>query len=632
MPGARDPEGVGPALHLLERAPYALWYLEGADHLLRAANRAARSLSDTGAGEPPDGWDVTARIGPAAREAVDEAFHTGRERTVRQFVATATDMLALYDFRAIPDTGPDGDVRGVVLSADQVAGPRARQGVATDRERETVLRLQRRLLPDQLPLLPHLQVSAHTDTPLSQGSEGGDWFDAVALPGGGLALLVGDVVGTGADATAALGQLRAVAGHTLARGVGPEVALTELDRYAARSPHARGSTVVVAAIDPATGTISAARRGHPPPLVISAGGESRYIDLPPAPPLGFRGTSSLVSQQLASGDIVVLFSSALVQSLSVAPLKALALFERVAAEVVQDRVPVAPASVAELPSRLLEKASGYLGGLEDDGTVLVVRYDAAPPPTAAYRAPLTSHSVVEIPRRLAHWLGSLGASEADVFALRNAAAQALADTVADTATTSSPVALDMEAHLDGDGVAVVTLSDESDWLARRDPRRSVESGPDDRGRGLITMLELVDDMQVERTPVGTVVRLRKRLGTPPVFRRHGAAGRVAAGQPVGLDVWLERTGGRRVLHLRGAVTGQTADELRLAVLAASHGSLEPVDVDLSEVTHLGSAGVRLLHSLVTGGSIALHAPTGSPAQAAMVRAALPYRAPRAATA
>ncbi len=54
---------------------------------------------------------------------------------------------------------------------------------------------------------------------------GGDWFDAIPLADGGVALVVGDVVGHGVVASAAMGQLHAVLGDALATRCPPAEAL-----------------------------------------------------------------------------------------------------------------------------------------------------------------------------------------------------------------------------------------------------------------------------------------------------------------------------------------------------------------------------------------------------------------------
>jgi anti-sigma regulatory factor (Ser/Thr protein kinase) len=53
------------------------------------------------------------------------------------------------------------------------------------------------------------------------------------------------------------------------------------------------------------------------------------------------------------------------------------------------------------------------------------------------------------------------------------------------------------------GEVVASVRDTGSWRDRRD---------DQRGRGLTIMNGLMDDVEVARSPTGTVVTLRRRLG------------------------------------------------------------------------------------------------------------------------
>ena len=53
--------------------------------------------------------------------------------------------------------------------------------------------MQEALLPTALPVLPQVRVAAHYLVAGHQQAAGGDWFDAISLPGGSVALIVGDV-------------------------------------------------------------------------------------------------------------------------------------------------------------------------------------------------------------------------------------------------------------------------------------------------------------------------------------------------------------------------------------------------------------------------------------------------------
>ena len=102
------------------------------------------------------------------------------------------------------------------------------------RERATALTLQRSLLPTGLSAPSSVEVR-HRYLPGSKMIEvGGDWYESIALPGGRVALVVGDVAGHGVRAAVTMGRLR-TAIHTLATAR----AAAGRDAAAARRAHAR---------------------------------------------------------------------------------------------------------------------------------------------------------------------------------------------------------------------------------------------------------------------------------------------------------------------------------------------------------------------------------------------------------
>src|SRR5918911_1990193 len=130
--------------------------------------------------------------------------------------------------------------------------------------------LQRSLLPGELPAVDRLAVTARYLPAVEGTSAGGDWYDVLPLPGGAVAVAVGDVVGNGAPAAAVMGQLRSALAGLLLAGFGPARALEVLDRFAGQIAGAAVSTVACLQLDPGTGRLVYSRAGHPAPLLIGA--------------------------------------------------------------------------------------------------------------------------------------------------------------------------------------------------------------------------------------------------------------------------------------------------------------------------------------------------------------------------
>ena len=198
------------------------------------------------------------------------------------------------------------------------------------RERRTALALQRSLLPERSPALTAVEV-AYRYLPASSGAEiGGDWFDAIQLSGARVALVVGDVVGHGIQASATMGRLR-TAVRTLADvDLAPDELLTQLDDLVIRldreeGPEARGragetsgeigATCLYAVYDPASRRCTLARAGHPPPALVTTDGTVRFLDLPAGPPLGLGGLPYESTEvELAEGSLLALYTDGLVEA------------------------------------------------------------------------------------------------------------------------------------------------------------------------------------------------------------------------------------------------------------------------------------------------------------------------------
>ncbi|GAA3116177.1 hypothetical protein GCM10020254_73660 [Streptomyces goshikiensis] len=163
------------------------------------------------------------------------------------------------------------------------------------RVQDIALTLQRALLPSAPAAGPYVDI-AHRYLPGSHVTEvGGDWYDAINLPGDRVALVVGDVMGHGVPAAAAMGRLRITA-KTLARHTGePGALLEELDACA-REAGIEWATCLYVRYDPYTGRATIANAGHPPLLVRHADGTVETVGDMLGVPLGVGGVPFLTTE------------------------------------------------------------------------------------------------------------------------------------------------------------------------------------------------------------------------------------------------------------------------------------------------------------------------------------------------
>ena len=185
------------------------------------------------------------------------------------------------------------------------------------REHATALTLQRSMLPTGLSFPSSVEVR-HRYLPGSKMIEvGGDWYESIALPGGRVALVVGDVAGHGVRAAVTMGRLR-TAIHTLAMlELPPADSLLQLDELmhtlGEREPHF--ATCAYAVYDAVSGECEVAVAGHLPPLLVHPDGSNELLDVPPSPPLGI-GNGEVETRQfkVEDGSLFVLYTDGLVEN------------------------------------------------------------------------------------------------------------------------------------------------------------------------------------------------------------------------------------------------------------------------------------------------------------------------------
>jgi phosphoserine phosphatase RsbU/P len=181
-----------------------------------------------------------------------------------------------------------------------------------ERERAVAETLQRSLLPERLPELPGAVVVSRYLSRARGVHVGGDFYDAVALDDGRLALVIGDVAGKGLDAATTMGRLRTTLRVYAVEGTAPTEALERLDRIVSEEDGM--ATALFLVLDPASGRLVFSNAGHPPPLRLGAGGGGEWLTGALAPPLGTAWEGrELAEAVLAPGDRLLLYTDGLVE-------------------------------------------------------------------------------------------------------------------------------------------------------------------------------------------------------------------------------------------------------------------------------------------------------------------------------
>jgi serine phosphatase RsbU (regulator of sigma subunit) len=173
--------------------------------------------------------------------------------------------------------------------------------------------LQRSLLPHELAHVEGWSVEARYEA-AGAGLVGGDWYDALVLPSGHLALVVGDVTGHGLQAAATMGQLRTALRTSLVGSNSAHEAARLLFEVVRWTLPGEVATLAVALLDPVTGVVESVSLGHPPLLVVYPDGHVRWAPRAGAPPLGLAGEVPPANRiEVPLGGALVLYSDGLVE-------------------------------------------------------------------------------------------------------------------------------------------------------------------------------------------------------------------------------------------------------------------------------------------------------------------------------
>lgn len=628
MSSDQDSGDVAGALDAYENAPAIMLACEGDEMVLASANEAARAVL----GEQCEFGRPVREMAPGVVDQLTTEFGDDVVDTIRATGQSVTKPACrvemrqqgrstfevFWDVTVSPWYADDGTVRGVLAHGvdvtDQTRARRPPRGLMDD-----VVALQDALLPQWLPVLPGVEIAGRYLLAQDEEAAGGDWYDAVGLGHGRVALMVGDVVGHGVPASAVMGQLRAVVQERLIGGDDLHSAMLAIDRFASQLPDARAATLCVMVLDTASGKLEYCTAGHPPPLVVRPDvGLSRYLRHSGAAPLATTGEMTVAHDQVDCGDLVILYTDGIMARPGRSLANSTVELGQVAVDAAQRGPgPLGPAD--RVCEHALELTTGRTGYADD--IALLVAEVTEPSVPLHLDLPADEDAAPVVLDEFAGWLETLRVRDLDHIVVQHAVDE-LVSNIVDHAYRAAGVAvagrLTVDAALLESGTLRVSFADSGRWLEPRDKESS--------GRGLRMVRGMVDRLIVSRDEHGTVATIEHRLSRPARMLTGvtTAAGR-RAGRMVEEPFSVTSEGAR--LRCVGRLDAAHVDDLQGA-LSDTVGS-DRVVVDLTGVSLLSSAAVQALHGARRGAAdrgqdLVLHAPAGTTAQHVLELVRLPY--------
>ncbi|MGW3793047.1 SpoIIE family protein phosphatase, partial [Micromonospora arida] len=433
-----------------------------------------------------------ARVVVTAAEARFEADGGGTAAADPSFVTeltgtTGKQLGELQVWRAAGDEAQADDAALTQLA--RLVGVRLENAQLYEAEHRIATTLQHSLLPRSLPQLPGAVVASRYLPGSADVEVGGDWYDAIAL-NDELVLVIGDVVGKGVRAAAAMGQLRNALRAYVLEGFDPGESLTRLNRLVGSTEGRSFATVVCLLFNPRTGRLRYASAGHPSPLLITGGDVAFLHDRALGPPVGAlpNTTYESVEGELPAGTRLLLYTDGLIEDRQLG----------IDASLAQLRIDAASPSehVVDLIDAVVERVTGR--PRRDDVAVLAL--EATELNRFALRLPADPTRLSMLRKRLEDFLVAHSVGETDLFDLTVAVSEAAANAIEHPVHPAETM-ISVEVAIE-DRTVTATVRDSGQW------RESTGSGF--RGRGL-DLIRALGELSVRRTAEGTEVTLRRQL-------------------------------------------------------------------------------------------------------------------------
>jgi serine phosphatase RsbU (regulator of sigma subunit) len=261
---------------------------------------------------------------------------------------------------------------------EQLQESQAQLASSLEREHQVAEALQRSFListPDGT--FPRLSVRTGYEPASDETLMGGDFYDTFSLPGGKVALVVGDASGKGIEAAVRIAEIKYALRAYAHQHPGPGAVLARLNEFACdlrrheERPAGTFVALALAVIDTETGTLAVSSAGTEPPLILGAGGQARAVDAG-GMPLGVDSTESYAVSEtrLSPGDILLMVTDGITEARDGDHMLGYEGLTRIAAEAQPLQ------TLPRIGQAILQEARGFAQGkLQDDACLLLAQWN-----------------------------------------------------------------------------------------------------------------------------------------------------------------------------------------------------------------------------------------------------------------
>lgn len=244
---------------------------------------------------------------------------------------------------------------------EQVVSQRALQ-----RDLELARRMQRTLLPSGPPQVPGYFFFDHYQ---AARQVGGDYYDYVQLPGGRIAVIVGDVAGKGVSAALLMARLSADVRFSLASEGDPAKAVQQInDGFANHDWQDKFVTMIVGVVNPQSHELLTVNAGHMAPLLRSRSGavdeigeDAAGLPLGVAPGYEYQSHTHI----LQPGEMLTIFTDGFSEAMN-------SQRELYGLERLKRQISSPAQNVSEFGQQILENVSRFVDGFDQSDDMCLV--------------------------------------------------------------------------------------------------------------------------------------------------------------------------------------------------------------------------------------------------------------------